>query len=133
MSGVMIIGQLLRSDPNRPVSVPDASIKIGVLPDGIHLPLILVAEVSQVERQMLKRSGTVRTTDRIAVTGRFASVRDRMALMDWVKNCCAGRTGTVAGYQNVSILTAGRGPDLNGPAGSFEKTQDFRVSYDATT
>lgn len=133
MSGVTIIGELLRSDPNRPGSVAETSIKIGIQPEGAGLPFLVVAEVSQVERQMLKRGATVHTTDRISVTGRFASVRDRITLMNWVKNCCAGRTGAVAGFANVSILTAGRGPDLNGPGGSFEKTQDFRVSYDAPT
>jgi len=29
------------------------------------------------------------------------------------------------------VLTAGAGPELNGPGDSFERNQDFTVSYDA--
>lgn len=133
MSGVDIIGELLGEDPNRPVSVAAESIRMGDFPAGSSRPLFLVAEVSQVERQTLKRGATVRTIDRVAVTGHFDNVRDRKTLMGWVKNCCAGRTGTIAGFANVSILTAGRGPDSPGPNGSYLKTQDFRVSYDSPT
>lgn len=133
MSGVDIIGDLLGEDPNRPAGVEAESIRTGDFPAGSSPPLFLVAEVSQVERQTLVRGVTVRTVDRVAVTGHFDNVRDRKTLMAWVKKCCAGRTGTIAGFANVSILTAGRGPDLRGPNGSYLKTQDFRVSYDATT
>lgn len=133
MSGVDIIGELLRDDPDKAADIATANIKTGVLPPDVSLPALLVAEISQVERQTLKRLGVVRTIDRVRVTGRFTSVRERKAIMDWVKARCAGRTGTIASFSNVSILTAGRGPDLNGPGSSFEKSQDFKVSYDATT
>lgn len=133
MTGVDIVGALLRADTALAALVPVERIKAGRLPDGIELPALLVTETSQVERQSLKRGATVRTTDRVSVTGRFASVRERTAIMELVKKCCAGRTGNIGGGVSVSILTAGRGPDLNGPGNSFEKTQDFRVSFDATT
>lgn len=51
--------------------------------------------------------------------------------MKLVRDCCAGRTGNIGGGVNVSILTAGRGPELNGPGNTYERTADFRVSYDA--
>lgn len=130
-TGTDIIGAMLLADAPLIALIPAARIKSGVLPDGITLPALVVLEASQVERQPLKRGAKVRTIDRVSVTGRFNSVRERKTIMEMVKRICAGRTGSIAGMANVSILTAGRGPDLLGPADSFEKTQDFRVSYDA--
>ena len=130
-TGVDIVGTLLREDPDLVAIVPIGRIKAGALPDDVPLPALLVRCVSSVERQVLKRGTTTRTADRISVTVRAASYRDQRAVMKLVKQCCAGRTGTVAGEPAVSILTAGTGPDARGPGNSFEQTQDFRVSYDA--
>ena len=131
MSGVDIIGALLRDDAAVLALVPEAQIKGGRLPDGTLLPALLVKETSTVERQTLKREATTRTIDRVSVTVRAASYRDQRLAMRLVRACCAGRTGDVGGGVRVSILTAGTGPELDGPANSFERTQDFRVSYDA--
>lgn len=130
-TGTDIIGALLLADAELIALIPAPRIKSGVLPDGIDLPALVVQETSQVERQTLVRGSKVRMIDRVSVTGRFNSIRERKTIMEMVKTICAGRTGTIADMENVSILTAGRGPDLLGPADSFEKTQDFRVSYDA--
>lgn len=129
--GSDIIGALLLADAPLVALIPAPRIKADRLPDGVELPALVVQETSQVERQTLVRGTTVRTTDRVSVTGRFRSHRERKKIMEMVKNICAGRTGTIAGMKNVAIRTAGRGPDLVGPGDSFEKTQDFRVSYDA--
>ncbi|HEX7856093.1 MAG TPA: hypothetical protein VF503_20630 [Sphingobium sp.] len=131
MSGVDIISALLRAYAPLLELVSEEKIKEGRLPAGIELPALLVTETSQVERQPLKRGQTVRTLDRVSVTGSFKSVRDRKVVMELVKQCCAGKVGEIGGGHAVSILTAGRGPDLNGPGDIFQKTQDFRVSYDA--
>lgn len=129
--GADIIGALLLADAPLIALIPDTRIKSDILPDGVALPALVVLETSQVERQTLVRGSKVRTVDRVSVTGRFSSVRERKQIMEMVKDICAGRTGTIAGMENVSILNAGRGPNLLGPGDSFEKTQDFRVSYDA--
>ncbi len=131
MTGVDIVGELLNSDEPLIAAVPAGQIKAGALPDGVVLPTLLVRMTSNVERQMLKRGATVRTIERISVTVRAASYRDQGAVMKLVVKACAGRTGSIAGADNVSVLTAGRGPDLRGPGNSFEQTQDFRVSFDA--
>lgn len=133
ISGAHIVGTLLRDYAPLTSIVPIGNIKRSRLPDNISLPALVVTEISQVERRTLVRGAMVRTFDRVAVAGRFASNEQRNKVMEIVKQCCAGRTGDIAGATNVSILTAGRGPDLNGPGDSFEKTQDFRVSYDAPT
>jgi hypothetical protein len=132
MTGADIIGALLRAETDVTTLVAAEKIKGGKLPDGIALPALLVRLVSSVERQNLKRTGTTHTVDRIAVSVRARTYREQRDVIAAVKKCCAGLTGNVGGGSNVSILTAGTGPDLNGPADSFEQTQDFRVSYDAT-
>lgn len=132
MSGLDIIGGLLRADAVvRALFPSDDQIKGGRLPDGVPLPALLVKETSKVERQSLKRAETTRTIDRVSVTVRAASHRDQRLAMRLVCDCCAGRTGAIGGALNVSILTAGTGPELDGPGDTFERTQDFRVSYDA--
>ena len=131
MTGVDIVGELLNSNEVLIAAVPASQIKAGALPDGVVLPTLLVRMTSNVERQTLVRGATVRTIERISVTVRAASYRDQVAAMKLVVKACAGKTGSIAGAANVSVLTAGRGPDLRGPGNSFEQTQDFRVSFDA--
>ncbi len=129
--GVNIVGALLRVAAPILATVPIERIKAGSLPENAELPSLLLRTISEVERQQLKRASTTRTTDRVAVTVRAASWREQVQIMQIVKAVCAGKTGDIGGGTRVSILTAGKGPDLRGPGNSFEQTMDFRVSYDA--
>lgn len=131
MSGVSIIGDLLLSNNSVLEVVPADRIKAGKLPDGVALPALLVRSVSLVERQMLKRTGVVRTVERVSVTVRAANYRQQGEIVRLVRKVCAGKVGAIDGFENVSTLTAGTGPDLLGPGDSFEQAQDFRVSFDA--
>jgi len=131
MTGVDILGELLLADAPLIAAIPSAQIKAGALPENLALPALLVRMTSNVERQMLKRGATVRTMERISVAVRAVSYDEQRAAMALVVKACAGRTGSIAGADNVSVLTAGRGPDLRGPGNTFEQTQDFRVSFDA--
>lgn len=131
MNGTDIIGSLLCVDEALTAAVAQANIKAGRLPDGAGLPALLVRFVSGVERHPLKRSGWERRTDRIAVLVRAGSYRQKGELIELVRACCSARTGDLGGGTRVSILTAGLGPDVDGPGNTYEQTQDFRVSYDA--
>lgn len=131
MSGVTIVGTLLRAHAPLLAEVPAARIKGGHLPENGPLPALLLRTVSVIDRQTLVRGTVVRSTERVAVTVRAASYRDQRAIIALVRDRCAGWTGDIAGCGRISILTAGLGPDVNGPGDSFEQTQDFRVSYDA--
>lgn len=131
ITGASIIADMLCADPAMLAAVAVGNIKLAVLPANITLPAVLVRTISNVERQTLRRGGTVRTIDRVSVTVRAASYRDQTRIIKLITDCCAGKTGQIGGGRNVSILTAGRGPDLNGPGNSFEQAQDFRVSHDA--
>lgn len=131
MSAVEIVGSLLREFANLTAIVQPVNIKAGVLPDNVTLPAILVHSVSSVDRQPLKRGPFFRCTERVAVSVRAGNYRDQKALIRIIRDCCAGQVGDIGGGLRVSILTAGTGPDMGGPANSFEQTQDFRVSFDA--
>ncbi|MCU6454350.1 DUF3168 domain-containing protein [Sphingomonas sp. A2-49] len=131
MSGVTIVGALLRASEALTAVVPAESIKAGRLPDDVALPAILLRTVSSLEWQALTRGATVPTTDRVAVAVRAKSYRDQRAVIRLIVAACAGQTGSIAGFESVAVLTAGTGPDGIGPGDSYEQTQDFRVSFDA--
>ncbi|MDN4632314.1 hypothetical protein QCD71_12370 [Sphingomonas sp. PsM26] len=134
MSGVDIIGALLRGSDTIAAAVPVERIKAGSLPDNTVLPALLVRSVSLVERQMLRRGTWVRQSERIAVTVRAGSYREQREILRLVRNVCAGQLGALAGLgSSVSSQSAGTGPDVRGPADSFEQTQDFKVSFNALT
>lgn len=128
MDGADVLGALLLAEPG---PVPAANIKAGRLPDSTGLPALLVRVVSTVERQPLRRGNLVRTLDRVSITVRAGSYDEQRAVMQWVKQRCAGFVGPIAGSGNVSVLTAGMGPELDGPGNTFERTADFRCSFDA--
>ncbi len=130
MTGVEIVGAILRDHPALVERIPVERIKAGSLPDNIVLPALLLRTVSSIDRQWLKRSDVWRVTDRVSVAVRASSYVDQIAIIQIVKRLCGGLTGDIGGALRVSILTAGTGPDVGGPANSFEQTQDFRVSFD---
>lgn len=131
MSGIEIIGALLRAHAPLVAVIPADRIKAGRLPDAVQLPALLIRTISVTERQPLKRGNVVRTTERVSVAVRAGSYREQRAIIKLARAACAGKTGTIADAANVSVLTAGTGPDGTGPGDSFEQTQDFRVSFDA--
>ncbi|MGW8190158.1 tail completion protein gp17 [Sphingomonas hankookensis] len=133
MSGAMIVGTLLEADAAVLAAVPATAIKLGRLPDGTTLPLLLVRTVSEIERQPLKRQGWVRRVERVSVAIRARSYREQKAILRLINGVCVGAKGDLAGCRRVSIVAAGVGPDVDGPGGSFEQTHDFRVSFDAPT
>jgi hypothetical protein len=131
MTGVEIVGAILRDHPALLERIPVERIKAGSLPDNVALPALLLRTVSSIDQQWLKRGDVWRVTDRVSVAVRAASYADQIAIIQLVKRLCGGLTGNIGGALRVSILTAGTGPDVGGPANSFEQTQDFRVSFDA--
>ncbi len=129
MSGTKIIGDLLLADAAVLDKVPADRIKGGQLPDAIALPALLVRKISGVERVHLQRVGSVRMTERIEVTVRAESYREQETIIRLVRNACAGVTGTKSGFDGVYVENAGTGPDLIGPATTFEQSQDFKVGF----
>jgi hypothetical protein len=130
MSGITIIATLLPAYEPLTSAVPAGSIKAGRLPDAPQLPTLLLRSVSRTEVQRLKRGATVRVRERIAVTVRASAYRETGALLRLVRGACAGKTGTIAGFTGVAVLADGSGGDLDGPADTFERTQDLLVTFD---
>jgi len=132
MSGIAIVGALLQAHEPLTAAVTAGNIKAGRLSDTAALPTLRLVSISRTERQPLKRGDTVRVTERIAVTARVESYREIGPLLMLVRAGCAGKIGTIAGFERTAVLTAGTGPDVLGPGDSFERTQDFSVTFDET-
>lgn len=131
MIGIDIIGALMMRDAAVIDFATSEGIKAGRLPESVILPAYLVRLISLIDYQPLKGSRMVRSTARIRVTVRAASYDDQVEGIRLVRAACARFTGDIANAKRVSVLTAGTGPDLNGPGNSFEQSQDFRVTFDA--
>lgn len=132
MSGAIVVGTVLRAAATVTAKVPPERIRTGRLSDGTGLPALLVRNVSQVERQPLKREGWVRQTWRVSVAVRANDYREQGAIIALLNAVCPGVKGDVRDdAKRVSILAAGIGPDVSGPGDSYEQTHDFRVSFDA--
>lgn len=133
IDGATIMGAVLCGYAPLIRLVPVDNIKGGRLPEGQPLPAILVRTVSSTGPQMLRREGTRRCIDRISVAVRAATWAEQRAIIRQVREAGADRVGPIGGGSSVTILLSGLGPDVDGPGNTYEQTQDFRVSYDATT
>jgi hypothetical protein len=130
MDGVEIISTLLRVPGV--TDVAPANVKGGELPEDAPQPALLIRSDSLADRDRLKRGPLVHSTERIAVTVRAATYREMRAIIRQVRTACAGLViASMGDAQRIAILPAGMGPERRGGSGSFERTQDFRVSYDA--
>lgn len=129
MTGEDIVAELLRAREPIVELVPLAQIQIGRLPTA-DLPALLITTTSSDDRSALKRGGTIHTVDRVSVTVKARSHRQRKQIIGLVGAIAADFIPTIAGLTRASVQLAGRGPDLDGPGDRFERTQDFRVSFD---
>jgi hypothetical protein len=132
MSGAAIIADLLRNDDALIAQVAAPNIKGGRLADDAPLNSLLVRSLTIVDRQTLAREQMVRSTERVSVTVRADSYRAQRLIIKLIRTACTSIVLASSGdARNISVLTAGAGPELNGPGNSFERNQDFYVSYDA--
>lgn len=127
VTGALIVGEILRADADIASLVPAKWIKAGALPGDIELPAILIRQISSIAKDGLQPGIATPTVDRIAVLVRAKHYRDQGQLIRLIKAACHGRRGGFDTGVNFSVRSAGTGPDLRGPANSFEQTQDFRV------
>lgn len=132
MTSAEIIGAMLRRLEPLIAVVPVERIKGGRMPDGTPMPWLLVREVSIIDWRALRSHGWYRSTARVSVMVRAASYAEQLEVMKLVRQLPQGAIGTVGDASSVVVHTAGGGPDVLGPADTFEKTQDFRVGFDTT-
>lgn len=130
MTGAEVVGDLLRARAALVAIVAAEWIKLGSLPESAPLPSILIRTTSLTDWQTLRVGALIRSTGRISVAVRAKDYRQQGALIREVRKL-HGFTGDHGDARRISIRTAGLGPDVRGVGGSFEQTQDFRVSFDA--
>lgn len=130
MTGDDIIGARLLASAAITNLVPAAQIKAGRLPENAPLPSLLVRSVTTIERLQLKRGPRVFVRERVSVTVRAASHRERKAIGRLLATACVGFEAASGNETNISVITAGAGPEVDGPGNSFERGHDFRVSYE---
>jgi hypothetical protein len=134
MSGVNVIGELLRADANLLAIIPAERIKAGLLPENAAIPAIAVTQISGVDRNILSQGETRRVAERVQVTVLASNYRQKRALLQLVRYACADKRGDIAGEADVVVLTDGTGPDfLSDDSAIWMQTQDFTVSYNEAT
>lgn len=131
INGAYIIGELLRADNGLTALVPAENIKLGAIPDGTALPVMLIRLISSVAREGLSPNDATPTFDRVAVLVRAKNYREKCLIINLLKDACRGQRGGFDTGLNYSVRLAGTGPDLRGPADSYEQTQDFRLFYNS--
>jgi len=130
MSGVYVIGELLRADANLLAVVPPGRIKAGALSENVQIPAIAVTQISGVDRNILSQGETRRVAERVQVTVLASNYRQRRTLIQLVRRACADKRGDFAGETDVVVLTDGTGPDfLSDDSAIWMQAQDFSVSY----
>ena len=130
MSGVMIAGELLRGSTPLTDVVPAAQIKAWQLPQTMTGKSIVVKRVNRKKHQFLDAQQVWLVTERIQATVRATSGEDRETIIRLAERACADRIGTIAGFDNVAVLSAGAGPDFMDEAGLlFMGSFDLQISF----
>lgn len=130
MTGADIVGALLRGTDAITAKISAEEIRGGRLPENAPLPALLVRTIGSVDRHRLKGGAMIRTDDRVRVTVRARSYAEQLVVIGLLASIRVDNMPALAGAENVTVLTAGRGPDLDGPGNSFEQAQDYRVGFD---
>ena len=107
MSGVRIIGELLLASQPITSLIPAQQIRAWALPQGAALPSLLATRISRVSVQFLAAAKVWMITERVQVTARSGSGREREQILKLVERACADQIGTFAGFENVAVLAAG--------------------------
>lgn len=128
MSGTAIISALLCASPTVLAAVPEGNIWSGGLPEGTATPSLLSTSISDVDSHGLT-GGARLTTERVQVTIRTATHRERAALIALVKLACDGASGAIAGSAVLDVVSAGKGPDFQDDASVWLTSVDFRVTF----
>lgn len=132
--GVATILQLLAADSGVtalvPVGASPPRLAAGVIAQGALLPWLSVICIASTDRNIPSPGATRHVNDLVQVTCAVKTYPEIRSLMDAVRLACADKFPTVSGISNVTVHTAGAGPDgMDAQARYYMKTQDFRVRY----
>lgn len=130
MDGVSVIKALLAADAAVLALVPIDRIEAGILPPGTTLDAISIADVSQVDRKVLKPGATRHVTERVQVTALAATYPQLKAILRAAKHACDGFIGAIAGLTGVTVHFDSAGAYICDEASSIHmKSHDFKVGY----
>jgi hypothetical protein len=133
MDGTAVILARLLGDADLLALVPADQIIGDELPAGIALDAISVTHVSGADREVLAPGATRHVEDRVQVSVAAATQPRKKAILRAVKTACADFVGSIAGLTNVTVRTAGTGPDFFDQQASIRfGSQDFIVGYTET-
>lgn len=131
MTGVEIVGTLLRQYEPLAAEVPHRFIKAGALPDDAQMDALLIRSVSLTDRQFLKEGSLASVVERVSVTVRASSYARQKLLIRLVRQACRGFTGAMGDATEIAVRPNGQGPDVRGSDDSYQQAQDFRVAFTA--
>jgi hypothetical protein len=130
MDGVAIIRALLTADDALLALVPDDRVAAGALPLGTPLDALSIEMVSTADRNIIAPGANRRVTERVQVTALAATYPRLKAVLAAAKKAAADYVGSAAGVVDVTVHTAGGGPEfMNRDASIHMGTQDFLVGF----
>ncbi|MCZ4341517.1 hypothetical protein O4H52_07890 [Sphingomonadaceae bacterium G21617-S1] len=130
MSGVRIAGALLRANAPFLAIVPLASVKAWKLRQNTQPPSAVATRISRTKLQLLDAQDTWLVTERVQITIRARSGDQREKLIRLGERACVDKFGTIGGFENVSVISSGAGPDFEDDSGTvFMGSFDLRVSF----
>lgn len=132
MSSVAIMRELLVNWAPLTALVPTGRIVAGIIPQNTVLPAVSIHEISSNEIGTVAREGATTTNrSRVQVTVVAKSLGAQKAIIKAAKLGGGTHRGVVAGYNVMSVLPEGVGPDLNNldDDGIYEQSRDFMVTF----
>jgi hypothetical protein len=130
MYGVAVLRALLIADEAMTSAVPAERIIGGTLPVGTALDAISITRISVVDRNVPSPGAQRHVTERVQISALAATYPRCKAVLRAAKKACADYIGDVADVTEVTVHTAGAGPDFMDEQASIHMgSQDFIVGY----
>lgn len=130
MDGIAVIRALLVGDASLTALVPSTDIIGDELPLGTSLPAIAITTVYGHDRNVPSPGPNRHVDERVQVSVAAATQPQKKEILRAVKAAAADYIGAIAGLTNVTVQTAGTGPDFFDNQASIRfGSQDFIVGY----
>ncbi|MDR7331763.1 DUF3168 domain-containing protein [Roseateles asaccharophilus] len=129
MSAEIVMKALLQGSAAVTALVGADGVWVEEAPLGAPLPLLILEQVSRVERRTVARNEAVLlVTSRIQVTALAETYAAKKQLLAAVRQACGNALGTVAGIAGVCTRADVTGPDMrDDQRGVSAQSQDFIV------
>lgn len=129
MSAEIVMKALLQGSAAVTALVGVDGIWVEEAPLGASLPLLILEQISRVERRTVARNEAVLlVTSRMQVTALAKTYPQKKELLNAVRQACGNALGTVAGITGVCTRADVTGPDVrDDQRGVSAQAQDFIV------